>query len=66
MVLSHPGFHTHGQAMGQRMVVMKAVAGTGISVGAPSNASVMPMGVYLMFVVQGGVPSEGVWIELGE
>ncbi|KAL9117732.1 MAG: hypothetical protein Q9187_005730 [Circinaria calcarea] len=67
VVLSHPGFHTHGVAMGQRMVMMEhtTVANSNsISVTSPGNASVMPPGVYLLFVVNNGVPSEGVWIKL--
>ena len=67
VVLSHPGFHTHGVAMGQRMVMMEfaPVADTAsIQVTSPSNASVMPPGVYLLFVVNNGIPSEGVWIKL--
>ena len=67
VVLSHPGFHTHGTAMGQRMVMMDntmTANNTTINVCAPMNASVMPPGVYLLFVVEGGIPSEGVWVEL--
>ena len=53
--------------MGQRMVVMSFVAAGGENafvVTAPRDASVMPPGVYLVFVVNNGIPSEGVWVEL--
>lgn len=65
VVLSHPGFHTHGTAMGQRMVVLNATVGAGagvIDVIGPRDASVMPPGVYLLFVVDEGIPSEGIWV----
>ena len=67
IVLSHPGFHTHGQSMGQRMVMMSFVATAGKNtflVTAPRDASVMPPGIYLVFVVNDGIPSEGTWVEL--
>lgn len=62
-----PGFHTHGQAMGQKMVKMgfKAIANSyGFKVYAPRDASVIAPGVYLMFVVQDGVPSVGKWVSI--
>ncbi|MCJ1474336.1 hypothetical protein MMC13_002994 [Lambiella insularis] len=68
VVLSHPGFHTHGTAMGQRMVMLStSVKGSTdfLDVTGPRDASVMPPGVYLLFVVGEGIPSEGVWVELG-
>ena len=67
VVLSHPGFHTHGVAMGQRMVMMEFTTvanSTSIQVTSPGNASVMPPGVYLLFVVNNGIPSEGVWMKI--
>ena len=55
--------------MSQRMVMMQTEANTDLpnafSVMAPRDASVMPPGQYLLFVTNNGVPSEGVWIELG-
>ena len=35
-----------------------------VTVTAPRDASVMQPGVYLVFVVSGGVPSVGSWIRL--
>lgn len=55
--------------MSQRMVVMHNEVSTDspntFSVTAPRDASVMPPGQYLLFVKNNGIPSEGVWIELG-
>ncbi|KAG7005577.1 hypothetical protein G7Y79_00019g047570 [Physcia stellaris] len=69
IVLSSPGFHTHGQAMSQRMVMMQNEAstesGNTFSVIAPRDASVMPPGQFLLFVTNNGIPSEGVWVGLG-
>lgn len=62
------GFHTHGQGMGQKMVKMgfKAKANSyGFKVYAPRDASVIAPGVYLMFVVSDGIPSEGKWVAIG-
>ena len=67
IVFYAPGFHTHGVAMSHRMVVLtsKAVRGTGFwVVMAPDNPSVIPPGVYLLFVVVNGVPSEGQWMRI--
>jgi len=61
------GFHTYGQGMSQRMVQMgvQLVDGTSdIEVNTPRDASVMPPGIYLIFVVNDGIPSEGKWIAL--
>ncbi len=42
-----------------------AVNSTGFTVAAPRDASVMPPGVCLFFVVYEGVPSEGMWVKVG-
>lgn len=66
VVLSNPGFHTHGQGMGQRMAMLGLDIGKdGMSVTAPRDASVMPPGQYLFFVTNNGIPSEGLWVEVG-
>ncbi|KAI9847397.1 MAG: hypothetical protein M1837_002586 [Sclerophora amabilis] len=67
IMLCHTGFHTHGLAMGQRMVQMTAIRdpdSATLTVTAPRDASVMPPGVYLIFAVDKEIPSEGVWVEL--
>ncbi|KAG6487296.1 hypothetical protein ZIOFF_055882 [Zingiber officinale] len=65
-------FTTHGYSMGQRLLVLWVAeltsAGEGrwqVSVTAPSSGAVAPPGYYLTFVVYRGVPSEGVWIQVG-
>lgn len=60
------GFHTHGQGMGQRMVVMEFEDwGEVFVVKAPRDGSVMPPGVYMLFVTNNHVPSEAKWVQLG-
>ncbi|MCJ1313280.1 hypothetical protein MMC25_006957 [Agyrium rufum] len=66
VALSANGFHTHGQGMGQRMIMLtnSAVANSvQYTVTAPRDASVMPPGIYLLWVVLNGIPSTGVWVE---
>lgn len=72
IVLSATGFHSHGLAMCQRMVVMES-AQTGISndsdvasysVQTFEAVSIMPPGMYLLIVVVNGIPSEGKWVDL--
>ena len=61
------GFHTHGQSMTQKLIKcgFKVVANSyDISVIAPRDASVVPPGIYLLFAVEDGIPSEGKWIAL--
>lgn len=64
VVLSAPGFHTHGQAMAQRMVKLATTGMGELTVTAPPSRSVMQAGVYLLFVVVDGIPSEGKWVKL--
>ena len=65
MRLSYSGFHTHAVDMGQRMVGLASqVQGAKVSVTAPRDASVMPPGVYLLWAVADGIPSEGKWVKL--
>lgn len=64
VMLYAPGFHTHGQAMAQRMVKLQTTGAGQITVIGPPSKSVMQPGVYLMFVVVDGIPSEGKWVKL--
>ncbi|KAI4212296.1 MAG: hypothetical protein LQ351_005009 [Letrouitia transgressa] len=70
-VLVNPGFHTHAVGMGMRLVGMEWTRTSSsdgddgdFEVTAPRDASVMQPGVYLLFVVRGGTPSGGVWVQL--
>lgn len=68
IALSNPGFHTHGVGMGQRMIMMGFTAdakSNSFTVTAPSDPSVMPPGIYLLFMVNDGIPSVGSWVDLG-
>lgn len=47
------------------MSFVAAVGGNAFSVTAPRDPSVMPPGVYMLFVLSGGVPSQAVWVDLG-
>lgn len=62
-------FTTHSYAQGQRSIVLKSSApvksGAGYSMqvtGAPSN-NIAPPAYYILFVVQNGIPSKGVWVK---
>jgi len=68
IMLNAPGFHTHSVGMGQRQI---EILGTPVAnsmqwnIVAPPNATVISPGVYLLFVVRDGIPSEGKWLKLG-
>ncbi|KAJ3035628.1 hypothetical protein HDV00_003614 [Rhizophlyctis rosea] len=72
VVLVDNGYSTHGQVMGQRVISLDVVAAEKlgevwrVEVETPPSGGVAPVGWYLMFVVDGGVPSEGVWVKVGE
>ncbi|XP_058098765.1 aldehyde oxidase GLOX-like [Magnolia sinica] len=67
-----PSFSTHSYSMNQRLIVLgsgllaKTVSGLAyeISVSAPNAAVIAPPGNYLLFVVHGGIPSEGIWVHI--
>ncbi|GAB2248333.1 hypothetical protein Droror1_Dr00008215 [Drosera rotundifolia] len=66
-----PPFTTHSFGMNQRLLVLgverryRVREGVGrVIVRAPRNVNVAPPGFYLLFVVNGGVPSHGVWVHL--
>ncbi|KAI3935744.1 hypothetical protein MKX01_032928 [Papaver californicum] len=67
-----PPFTTHGYSMNQRLVVLatKKVIPVfpgvfEISTLSPPYGEVAPPGYYLLFVNYRGVPSKGVWIQIG-
>jgi hypothetical protein len=67
VVLVNPRFHTHAIAMGQRMIKLGTNPGKASGqrvVYAPPGPSTAQPGVYLMFLVVDGIPSEGQWIKL--
>ncbi|OVA20292.1 Glycoside hydrolase [Macleaya cordata] len=68
-----PPFTTHGYSMNQRLVVLAttevrpSILPGVFQIGtlAPPSGAVAPPGYYLLFVVHRGVPSTGVWIQIG-
>ncbi|KAG6537828.1 hypothetical protein ZIOFF_002927 [Zingiber officinale] len=73
VTLYAPPFTTHGFSMNQRMLVLNVenffVNGIGryrLVVAAPPSGVFAPPGYYLLFVVNRGVPSYGVWVQLAE
>lgn len=66
-----PSFTTHSFSMNQRLLFLtsggaKAVSGSTyeVEVEAPSPGVLAPSGYYLLFVVNGGIPSEGIWVQI--
>uniref|UniRef100_A0A0A9DY17 Uncharacterized protein n=1 Tax=Arundo donax TaxID=35708 RepID=A0A0A9DY17_ARUDO len=68
-----PSFTTHSFAMNQRLLfleVSKAAAlpdraGTyKASATMPATAALAPPGYYMVFVVNGDIPSEGIWVHI--
>jgi hypothetical protein len=67
MVLIRPGSSTHGVDTGQRSVALQFTASsTLLDARVPTNASLLPRGYYMLFVVNGdGVPSVARWVRIG-
>ncbi|KAF7819790.1 aldehyde oxidase GLOX1-like [Senna tora] len=72
VVMYLPPFTTHGFSMNQRQLVLPAgtlAAEAGgvykITPMAPASGEVAPPGYYLLFVVHRGVPSRGMWVQIG-
>ncbi|RLN17881.1 galactose oxidase-like [Panicum miliaceum] len=68
-----PSFTTHSFAMNQRLLVLevaktavvRGLAGTYyVSATMPATAVLAPPGYYMVFVVNGHVPSEGIWVHV--
>ncbi len=71
VVIINGGFKTHGNSMGQRLVVLVVesfllVDGAfEIVVSSPPRAEIAPPGYYFFFVVDGGVPGVGRGVQVG-
>ncbi|CAI0628742.1 unnamed protein product [Linum tenue] len=66
-----PAFTTHSVSMNMRLLDLglEAVKPNGpgvysIDVWTPPNTTIAPTGYYLLFVVNQGVPSEGIWVQI--
>ena len=73
MTMVAPSFTTHSLAMNQRLLfleVAKTAAVRGLagtyyaSATMPATAVLAPPGYYMVFVVNGHVPSEGIWVHI--
>ncbi|ONK58840.1 uncharacterized protein A4U43_C08F280 [Asparagus officinalis] len=68
-----PSFTTHSFSMNQRMLVLEVERFSRIRgeryeaiVVAPASTALAPAGYYMLFVVHGGVPSQGKWVHIGQ
>ncbi|KQK22495.1 aldehyde oxidase GLOX [Brachypodium distachyon] len=68
-----PSFTTHSFGMNQRLLfldVLETAASSStpgayeVSVVMPATAVIAPPGYYLVFVVNGHIPSEGIWVHI--
>lgn len=66
-----PAFCTHSFSMNQRLLILQAskvitsADGTNeVSVVAPPSSVLAPPGYYMVFVVNRGIPSEGIWAHI--
>ncbi|XP_073148301.1 aldehyde oxidase GLOX1-like [Henckelia pumila] len=66
-----PSFSTHSFSMNQRLLVLSG--GNVVAVGnntfrvrvfTPFSSNLAPAGYYLLFVVHGEIPSQGIWIQI--
>lgn len=57
---------THGNAMGQRTIFPEfSCQGGSCTVTAPPDAHTSPPGWFMMFVIENGVPSVGIFVRIG-
>uniref|UniRef100_J3LM60 Galactose oxidase-like Early set domain-containing protein n=1 Tax=Oryza brachyantha TaxID=4533 RepID=J3LM60_ORYBR len=67
-----PSFTTHSFAMNQRLLFLDVVKTAALaragsyqtSVVMPATAVLAPPGYYMVFVVNGHIPSEGIWVHI--
>lgn len=65
-----PAFATHSFSMNQRLLFLKAETraanggGYEVAAVAPESGILAPPGYYMVFVVNGGIPSEGIWTHI--
>ncbi|KAG6501210.1 aldehyde oxidase GLOX-like [Zingiber officinale] len=66
-----PAFATHSFSMNQRLLFLEATeqdSGDGcrrVEAVAPASGILAPPGYYMVFIVNGGVPSVGIWTHIG-
>ncbi|THU63214.1 hypothetical protein C4D60_Mb01t13370 [Musa balbisiana] len=68
-----PSFATHSFSMNQRLLILESKPAAAadaesslyvVDAMAPSSTFMAPPGYYMVFVVNGGIPSEGVWVHI--
>ncbi|KAK8956629.1 hypothetical protein KSP39_PZI001199 [Platanthera zijinensis] len=66
-----PAFATHSFSMNQRLLVLATdgvmsilESSYSVRVAAPPSGTLAPPGYYMVFVVNEGIPSEGVWVHI--
>ncbi|KAG6520736.1 aldehyde oxidase GLOX-like [Zingiber officinale] len=69
-----PSFATHSFSMNQRLLILEAEETAPaveedewvyeVAVVAPRSAFIAPPGYYMLFIVNGGIPSEGIWVHI--
>ncbi|KAJ9538740.1 hypothetical protein OSB04_031473 [Centaurea solstitialis] len=66
VTLLYPPFTTHGFSQNQRLLIagVDGIDKNTISAVAPPSGKIAPPGYYLLFVVDRGVPSQGVWVHI--
>nr|CAD1837422.1 unnamed protein product [Ananas comosus var. bracteatus] len=73
VTMASPAFATHSLSMNQRLLILGTTepVAVGRTAGvyevvatAPVTATLAPPGYYMVFVVNNGIPSEGIWIQV--
>ncbi|OAY70552.1 Galactose oxidase [Ananas comosus] len=73
VTMASPAFATHSLSMNQRLLILGTTepVAVGRTAGvyevvatAPVTATLAPPGYYMVFVVNNGIPSEGIWIQI--
>ncbi|KAK9050640.1 hypothetical protein SSX86_007626 [Deinandra increscens subsp. villosa] len=73
VTLVAPSFNTHSFSMNQRLLILEGGNTTTaigkakyeVTVKAPPSCFIAPANYYLLFVVHGQIPSEGIWVQIG-
>ncbi|XP_059634939.1 putative aldehyde oxidase Art an 7 [Cornus florida] len=67
VVLYAPPFTTHGYSMNQRMIVLNTlkITDANIQAVAPPSGKIAPPGYYILWAVHRGLPSSGIWVQIG-
>ncbi|OAY73828.1 Galactose oxidase [Ananas comosus] len=71
VTMASPAFATHSFSMNQRLLILETMNPRAVGdavyeviATAPAKAALAPPGYYMVFVVNNGIPSEGVWAQI--